>query len=423
MKYQSPEEAVKLIHSDQSVFIHSAAATPRELVRAMSDRSPEIKNVKIYSMHTEWDAPYGDPEHADSFDINAFFVGANIRKAINEGRAAYVPMFLSEIPKAFRSGLVPLDVALISVSPPDKNGYCTMGVSCDISRAAVEKASVIIAEINPHMPVVMGDGVIHISEIDAYIDVDYPIYAQQLKEPTEVELAIGKNVASLVEDGATLQMGIGGIPNAVLQCLTSHRNLGIHTEMFSDGVIPLFEKGIINNREKKSHPGAIVSSFSIGSKKLYDFLDHNPLVRMLDIEYVNDPVTISKNPKVTAINSAIEVDIFGQVCADSIGTRQYSGVGGQVDFMRGAALSKGGKPIIAIPSVTNKGISRIVSLLKPGASVVTTRAHVHYVATEYGVAYLHGKNLRARAKELIRIAHPDHQEQIEKEAFSIFKSI
>ena len=423
MKYQGPEEAVRLIQTDHRVFIHSAAATPRELVRAMSHRSSEIKNVKIYSMHTEWDAPYGDPEHADSFDINAFFVGANIRKAINEGRAAYVPMFLSEIPKAFRSGHIPLDVALISVSPPDKNCYCTMGVSCDISRAAVEKAKTIIAEINPNMPVVMGDGIIHISEIDAYIDVDYPIYAQQLKEPTDVELTIGENVATLIEDGSTLQMGIGGIPNAVLQCLMGHKNLGIHTEMFSDGVIPLFEKGVINNREKKSHPGAIVSSFSIGSKKLYDFLDRNPLVRMLDIEYVNDPGTISKNPKVTAINSAIEVDIFGQVCADSIGTRQYSGVGGQVDFMRGAALSKGGKPIIAIPSITNKGISRIVSLLKPGASVVTTRAHVHYVVTEYGIAYLHGKNLRARAKELISITHPDHREQIEKEAFSIFKSI
>jgi len=423
MNFQTAEEAVKLIQSDHRVFIHSAAATPRELVNAMSKRSNELSNVRIYSMHTEWDAPYADEEHAASFEINAFFVGANIRKAVNEGRASYVPMFLSEIPKAFRSGLVPLDVALITVSTPDKNGYCTLGVSCDISRAAVEKASIIIAEINPNMPRAIGDGVIHISAITATIDVDYPIYAQHIKEPTPTELAIGINVASLVEDGATLQMGIGGIPNAVLKCLTDHQNLGIHTEMFSDGVIDLVEKEIITNKLKKIHPGAIVSSFAIGTKKLYDFIDNNLLVRMLDIEYVNDPHTISRNPKVTAINSAIEVDIFGQVCADSIGTRQYSGVGGQVDFMRGAALSKGGKPIIAIPSVTNKGISRIVSLLKPGASVVTTRAHVHYVVTEHGIAYLHGKNLRARANELIRIAHPDHQEQLDREAFSIFKGI
>jgi len=423
MNFTTAEEAVKLIQSNHRVFIHSAAATPRELVNAMAERSDELKNVRIYSMHTEWDAPYADIEHASAFEVNAFFVGSNIRKAVNEGRASYVPMFLSEIPKAFRSGLVPLDVALISVSPPDKNGYCTLGVSCDISRAAVEMADIIIAEINPNMPLTIGDGVLHISDITATIDVDYPIYAQQLKEPSSIELAIGKNVASLVEDGATLQMGIGGIPNAVLRSLTGHQNLGIHTEMFSDGVVDLVEKGVINNKLKKIHPGAIVSSFVIGSKRLYDFIDNNLLVRMLDIEYVNDPVTISKNPKVTAINSAIEVDIFGQVCADSIGTRQYSGVGGQVDFMRGAALSKGGKPIIAIPSVTNKGISRIVSLLKPGASVVTTRAHVHYVVTEYGIAYLHGKNLRARAKELIRIAHPDHQEHLEKEAFSIFKAI
>jgi len=423
MTFQTAEEAVKLIQSDHRVFIHSAAATPKELVNAMAKRSAELSNVRIYSMHTEWDAPYADEEHVSAFEVNAFFVGSNIRKAVNEGRASYVPMFLSEIPKAFRSGLIPLDVALVSVSPPDQNGYCTLGVSCDISRAAVEKASIIIAEINPNMPRVLGDGVLHISTITATVNVDYPLYAQQLKESSEVELAIGNNVASLIEDGATLQMGIGGIPNAVLRCLKDHKDLGIHTEMFSDGVIPLVEKGIITNKLKKIHPGAIVSSFAIGSQKLYSFLDNNLLVRMLDIEYVNDPVTISRNPKVTAINSAIEVDIFGQVCADSIGTRQYSGVGGQVDFMRGAALSKGGKPIIAIPSTTHKGISRIVSLLKPGASVVTTRAHVHYVVTEYGIAYLHGKNLRARAKELIRIAHPDHREHLDREAFSIFKGI
>ncbi|NIG52258.1 acetyl-CoA hydrolase/transferase family protein [Chitinophaga sp. Cy-1792] len=421
MRYLAATDAVKLISSGDTVFIHTAAATPKTLVKAMSERSNELQNVRLVSIHTEWDADYAEPEHVHAFHVDSFFVGKNIRKAVNEGRANYVPMFLSEIPKYFRSLDHPIDVALISVSPPDKNGYCTLGVSCDVSRSAISLAKTIIAEINPFMPRVLGDGVIHISRISAGVEVYYPIYEQPVKAPTATELAIGQHVASLIDDGATLQMGIGGIPNAVLQCLHNHKNLGIHTEMFSDGIIDLVEKGVINGRKKTIQPELLISSFAIGSRRLYDFMDSNLILRLLDVEFVNNPSIIRKNPKVTAINSAIEIDIFGQVCADSIGFRQYSGVGGQMDFMRGAALSEGGKPIIAIPATTSKGISRIVSRLHPGASVVTTRAHVHYVVTEFGIAYLRGKNLKQRAQALIDIAHPDHQEQLSKDAFEIFK--
>ncbi|NML36017.1 acetyl-CoA hydrolase/transferase family protein [Chitinophaga sp. G-6-1-13] len=421
MSYTTIQDAIQLIQSGHTVFIHTAAATPRELVNAMSNRSSELKNVRLVSIHTEWDAPYASPEHSHAFEIDTFFVGKNIRQAVNEGRANYIPMFLSEVPRYFRTLEPAIDVALITVSPPDKNGYCTLGVSCDVSKAAIDTARIIIAEVNANMPRVLGDGVIHISRITAAVAADYPIYAQAVRPPSGAELAIGEHVASLIEDRATLQMGIGGIPNAVLQCLHSHKDLGIHTEMFSDGIIDLVEKGIITNRYKAIHPGLMVSSFAMGSRRLYDFMDNNLIIRLMDVEYVNNPTTIRKNPKVTAINSAIEIDIFGQVCADSIGFRQYSGVGGQMDFMRGAALSAGGKPIIAIPSVTAKGISRIVSRLQPGASVVTTRAHVHYVVTEYGIAHLLGKNLKQRAQALINIAHPDHREQLQKDAFDIFK--
>ncbi len=418
--FASASEAVAGIKSGQHVFIHSAAATPRELVRAMSLRSHELSDIKLYSIHTEWDAPYLDPEHAEAFSLNTFFVGANVRKAVNEGRANYIPMFLSEIPVAIRSGAVRIDVALISVSPPDKNGYCTLGLSCDITKAVIDNAPVIIAEINPYMPRVAGDGIIHCSNITAAVPVSYPVFEAPVGPVSEREQKIGANVAELVPDGATLQMGIGGIPNAVLHALKNHRDLGIHTEMFSDGIIDLVQSGVINNKKKSIHRGLIVSGFAIGSRRLYDFMDDNPVIRLLDIEYVNNPTVIRKNNKVIAINSAIEIDLFGQVCADSIGFQQYSGVGGQVDYMRGAALSPGGKPVIAIPSTTSKGISRIVSQLQPGASVVTTRSHVHYVVTEYGVAYLPGKNLQQRAKALIEIAHPDHRARLEKEAFHIF---
>jgi len=421
--FATAAEAVTGITSGQHVFIHSAAATPRELVQAMSLRSHELSDVKLYSIHTEWEATYLKPEYAGAFHLNTFFVGGNVRKAVNAGKASYIPMFLSEIPVAIRSGAVRLDVALISVSPPDKNGYCTLGVSCDITKAAIDNAAVIIAEINPYMPRVAGDGIIHCSNITAAVEVSYPIYEAPEKPISEREQKIGAHVAALVPDGATLQMGIGGIPNAVLHELKNHKDLGIHTEMFSDGIIDLVQRGVITNKMKTIHRGLIVSGFAIGSRRLYDFMDDNPSIRLLDIEYVNNPTVIRKNDKVTAINSAIEIDLFGQVCADSIGTQQYSGVGGQVDYMRGAALSRGGKPIIALPSTTSKGDSRIVSKLHPGASVVTTRSHVHYVVTEYGTAYLHGKNLQQRAKALIAIAHPDQREQLEREAYAIFNAV
>lgn len=423
MLYSDAASAVALIKSNQSVFIHSAAATPKLLVEALAKRSDTLENIKIYSIHTEWEATYLQPEHVHAFEVNAFFVGSNIRKAVNEGKANYIPMFLSEVPKAFRSGIVPLNVALITVSPPDKFGYCTLGVSCDVTKAAIDVADIVIAEINSTMPKVWGAGVINIADLDAYIYTDYPIYEQALQPIDPIERKIGAHVASLVEDGATLQMGIGGIPNAVLEALSNHKDLGIHTEMFSDGIIDLVENGVVNGSKKVVHPGTIISGFALGTRRLYDFMDQNLLIRMLDIEFVNNPHIISKNPKVTAINSAIEVDVLGQVCADSIGTYQYSGVGGQVDYMRGAALSNGGKPIIALPAATNKGVSKIVSQLKPGASVVTTRAHVHYVVTEYGIAYLMGKNLKERTKALINIAHPDHQAQLEKDAYYVLKGM
>lgn len=419
--YVTADEAVKRIKSGNRVFIHSAAATPQSLIGAMTNRADQLKGVELVSIHTEGNAPYLDEKYSDNFRINTFFVGSNTRKAVQSGRADYVPVFLSEIPQLFSSGVMPLDVAMIQVSPPDRHGYCSMGVSVDIANTAVKEAGYVIAQINTNMPRVHGDGIIHISAVDAYCECDDPLFTLDPREPSEEEKKIGGFIAELVENGATLQTGIGGIPNAALKALHNHKNLGMHTEMFSDGVMELVECGALNGKLKKRQPGKIVSGFCMGTRKLYDFLDDNPIVEMRDIAYVNDTSVIRTNPKVTAINSAIEVDLFGQVCADSIGTRQYSGVGGQVDFIRGAALSEGGKPIIALNSVTRNGESKIVSILKPGASVTTSRAHVHYVVTEYGVAYLYGKNLRERAKALINIAHPDHRESLEKAVFDRFK--
>ncbi|WP_428235019.1 acetyl-CoA hydrolase/transferase family protein [Gracilimonas sp.] len=414
IEYQTADEAVKAINSGDRVFVHGVSATPVPLVKAMTNRHSELKDVEVIHLHTEGPAPYSDPEYKDSFFVNALFVGANVRKAVNEGRGDYVPVFLSEVPNLFRNNILPLDVALVHVSPPDSHGYCSLGVSVDAAVAAVQSARYVIAQVNPNMPRTHGDGLIHVNEIDALVQTNDPLPEQVAPEPNEAELKIGKYCAELIDDGATLQMGIGAIPNAVLKSLTNHKDLGVHTEMFSDGVIELVEKGIINGRKKKIHPGKIVSGFVMGSKRTYDFIDDNPAVAMLDIAYINDTAVIRRNPKVTAINSAVEVDLTGQVCADSIGTYHYSGVGGQMDFIRGASLSPGGKPIIALPSTTNKGISRIVPFLKQGAGVVTTRAHVHYVVTEYGVANLYGKNLCQRAKALTGIAHPDHREELEK---------
>jgi 4-hydroxybutyrate CoA-transferase len=420
MKYVSASEAVSVIRSGDRVFIHSVAAAPQALIRAMTARAPELFDVELIHLHTEGPAPYTAPECAGHFHTNALFVGANIRSSLAEGRADYIPVFLSEVPNLFRKGILPLDVALVQVSPPDAHGYCSLGVSVDASRAAVQEARVVVAQVNPNMPRTHGDGLIHASEIDFAIEVDEPLHEHAPPVPTDIELAIGRHVAALVDDGATLQMGIGAIPNAVLAALTGHRDLGIHTEMFSDGVIDLVERGVINGSRKRVHPGKIVAGFVMGTRRLYDFVDDNPLVAMLDIAYVNDTAVIRRNPRVTAINSAIEVDITGQVCADSIGTRQYSGVGGQMDFVRGASLSEGGKPIIALPSVTSRGESRIVPHLKIGAGVVTTRAHVQYVATEHGVVNLYGKNLRQRAAALLEIAHPDHREDLERKVFERF---
>ena len=421
MKKVSAAEVVSVIRSGDRVFVHSVAAAPQQLIQAMMQRAGELRNVEIVSIHTEGKAPYADPQYRDSFHTNAMFVGGNIRKAVQSGEADYIPVFLSEVPALFRRNILPVDVALIHVSPPDKHGFCSLGVSVDVSLSAVQTARKVLAQINPNMPRTHGDGLIHMSKIDLAVEVDEPLLEMRRPQLSEIEQAIGRNCAELVEDGATLQMGIGAIPDAVLLALKDHRDLGIHTEMFSDSLIDLIATGAGTGKYKVKHPGKIVSSFVMGTKRLYDFIDDNPQVVLLDVAYVNDTAVIRRNPRVTAINSAIEVDLTGQVCADSIGTRQYSGVGGQMDFIRGASLSRGGKPVIALPSVTRHGESRIVPLLKEGAGVVTTRAHVHYIVTEWGVANLYGKNLRQRARAMIEIAHPDHREALEKAAFERFR--
>lgn len=424
MKYITGEEAVSIIKSGNRVFVHGGAATPHFLLRKLAERASSLSNVEIVSISLQGDAIIADERYKDSFHINSLFVSQNVREAVNSGRADYVPIFLSEIPILFRKGILPLDVAIVHVSPPDKHGYCSLGVSVDIAQTAVKTAKHVIAQVNPRMPRTLGDGPVHISEFDGMVEVNDELPEVVSKDSdSETSKKIGAYCAELIEDGATLQMGIGSIPDAVLASLTNHRELGVHTEMFSDGIIPLIQKGVITNQHKRKHPGKTVTAFLLGSRKLYDFVDDNPSVIVLNINYVNDTSVIRTNPKVTAINSAIEVDITGQVCSDSIGTYHYSGVGGQMDFVRGAALSEGGKPIIALPSATKRGESRISAFLKQGAGVVTTRAHAHYIVTEYGIAYLYGKNMRQRAKALIEIAHPNHREKLEREAFERFHKL
>ncbi|ARA95094.1 4-hydroxybutyrate CoA-transferase [Rhodothermaceae bacterium RA] len=423
MKWVSAEEAVSVIKSGDRVFVHSAAAAPQRLIRAMTARAPKLRHVEVCHLHTEGEAPYAAPEYAGHFKTSALFIGANVRQAVATGEADYIPVFLSEVPNLFRRRILPLQVAMVQVSPPDRHGFCSLGISVDVSRAAVQMADTVIAQVNPNMPRTHGDGLIHVRDITCAVEVDDPIPEVPAHELTEEEKAIGRHCAGLIDDGATLQMGIGAIPDAVLAALEHHRDLGVHTEMFSDGIIDLVRRGVINGEKKRIHPGKVVGSFAMGRRRLYDFMDDNPMIAMLDVAYVNDTAVIRRNPRVTAINSAIEVDLTGQVVADSIGTRLYSGVGGQMDFVRGASLSPGGKPIIALPSVTRRGESRIVSFLKPGAGVVTTRAHVHYIVTEYGVAYLYGCNLRQRARALIDIAHPDHRERLEREAYERFRTL
>ena len=416
-------EALKVVKSGDRVFIHSVAQAPQILIEALVNRADELRGVEIVHLHTEGDAPYARPEYEKNFRVHSLFVGANVREATQAGRADYIPIFLSEIPRLLRKKILPINVALVQISPPNKHGFSSLGGCVDATLSAVQSADNVIAVVNPQVPKVYGDGLLHISNFDIFVDDDRPILEAHFGIPTPEENKIGQFIADMVEDGATLQMGIGSMPNAVLAALTNHRRLGIHTEMFADGILPLVEKGIITNEEKVIDKGKIVSTFVMGSQKLYDFIDNNPLVSVRDLAYVNDVSVIRKNPKVTAINSAIEIDLTGQVCSDSIGTKHYSGVGGQIDFIRGASHSEGGKPIIAVPSVTKRGVSKIVPTLKVGAGVVSTRANVHYIVTEYGVAYLFGKTLKQRAIELTKIAHPDHREALEKATFERFGSL
>lgn len=416
-QYSTAQEALKIVKSGQRVYVQAAAAAPTVLTNALADRADELTNVEVCHLHTEGEARYAHPELKKSFHVNSFFIGKNVRHTLKSGNGSYTPVFLSELPLLFKRNILDLDVALIHVSPPDKHGYCSLGVSVEATLAAIDNARHVIAQINPQMPRTHGDGIIHVSQIDTLVEVDYPIYEHLNPAVTTEEEKMGEYIAGLIEDKSTLQMGIGSIPNAALMKLTNHKDLGLHTEMFSDGVIPLIEKGVINGNYKGVSPGRALATFLVGSKKLYDFVDDNPFVEMRASNYVNDAARIKKNSRMVAINSAIEVDVTGQVCADSIGCSMYSGVGGQMDFIRGASLSNKGKAIIALPSVTKKGISRIVPFLKQGAGVVTTRAHVHYIITEYGVAYLYGKTLKQRVKALVEIAHPDHRESLEKAYF------
>ncbi|HZV68942.1 MAG TPA: acetyl-CoA hydrolase/transferase C-terminal domain-containing protein [Saprospiraceae bacterium] len=414
--YQSADEAVSKINSNSRIYIHGSASTPILLLKSLFKRKAELRNVELVSISTLGDGVFNKDDFGESFFFNSLFVSGNIRDIVNSEHGDYIPVFLSEIHQLFETGILPLDYALIHVSPPDKHGFCSLGTSVDIARSAVKHAQHVIAQVNKQMPRTHGDGIIHIDQIDALVETDEPLpevwYQSGANEDTQT---IGRYCAELIDDRSALQMGIGAIPDAVLSCLHNHKDLGIHTEMFSDGILPLMEKGVITNKYKSKHPGKVVTGFVIGTKKLYDYVDDNPQVVFLDIAYVNDTKVIRTNPQAVAINSAIEVDLTGQICADSIGTYQYSGVGGQMDFMRGAALSEGGKPIIALTSTTKSGKSKIVPFLKNGAGVVTTRAHVHYVVTEFGVVNLFGKNLRQRALAMMSIAHPMHREWLEKE--------
>lgn len=420
--YITAAQAVQAIKSGDRVFIHGSAATPVHLVKALQARHADLKKVEITSITTLGDIDFNAAPYRESFFFNSLFVSANTRSVVNSPYGDYVPVFLSQIPKLFKEGFLPVDVALIQVSEPDVHGYCSLGTSVDIARAAVDTSKHIIAQVNPKVPRTHGDGFVHISKFQSLVwheeelpEVDYGA------KTSDAMVTIGANIASLVEDGATLQLGIGGIPDQVLKNLTGHKNLGLHTEMLSDGVIPLIQNGVINNSLKKINRGKSITSFMIGTKKLYDFVDDNPSIRVMDISYANDTSIIRQNPKVTAINSAIELDLTGQVCADSMGTYQYSGIGGQMDFIHGASLSEGGKPIIALPSITSKGISRIVPFLKEGAGVVTTRGHVHWVVTEYGKVNLFGKSLKQRATALISLAHPMHREALDRAFHERFK--
>ncbi len=414
------EEAVQAIQSGQRVFLTGNCSVPRHLLDALVRRAPQLHQVEIVNVLTIGPAPHADPAMEGHLKINVLFISDNVRQAVHDGRADFTPAMLSEVPKLFRDGALPLDVALIHVSPPDEHGFCSLGIEAGLTKTPSQTANLVLAEVNERMPRTLGDSFIHISKIDRAIPVDYPLAELPMGEVTDLSTRIGKHVASLVEDGSTMQMGIGTIPDAVLGLLGDKRDLGVHTELFSDGVMRLVQAGVITNEKKTLHPGKIVAGFILGSQALYNFVDDNPIVELHPTEYVNDPFVIAQNDRMVSINSAIEIDLTGQVCADSIGPRPYSGIGGQMDFVYGAARSRGGRPIIALPSTATlrdgTRVSRIVPMLKPGSGVTTTRNHVRYVVTEFGVAYLYGKTIRERARALIEVAHPDERENLERSA-------
>ena len=405
--------AVRQVARGSHVFVGSGCAEPECLVAALADRGPELTDTEILHILTLGVAPYAASKYAGRFRHNAFFIGSNVRDAVLQGQADYTPVFLSEVARLFRSGRVRIDVALIQVSPPDRNGYCSYGVAVDVVKAGAESAKLVIAAVNPHMPRTHGNSFIHVDEIDSLVECDEPVLELPEPELDEVSERIGQFIADLIEPGATLQLGIGRIPNAVLRHLTDKQDLGLHTEMFTDGIIDLLQRGVITNRRKSLHPGRSIASFCMGTRRLYDLIDDNPGFGFYPSEYVNDPAVIAQNDGMVAINSALQIDLTGQVCADSLGHRFYSGIGGQVDFIRGAARSRGGKPIIAIPSTAKDGtVSRIVPVLNEGAGIVTTRADVRYVVTEHGVADLYGRNVRERTLALVSIAHPDFRNDL-----------
>lgn len=418
-KITTAEQAVKAVPSGANLFLTGNCSVPRQLLSALVQRARagEVENVTVHQVLTIGDADYVSPDLEGKLRVNTMFVSANVRKAVNEGRADFTPVFLGEIPKLFKQGIVPLDVAFVHLSPPDEHGFCSYGIEVGLTKPAAESARMIIAEVNDRMPRTLGDSFIHVSKLTHVVQVDYPMVELPQGEPGELEKAIGAHVAELIPDGATMQLGIGSIPDGVLYYLKDKRHLGIHTELFSDGVVELVERGVVTNERKTLHRGKIICGFILGSKGLYDFVHDNAMVEFHPQDYVNDPFIIAQNERMCSINSAIEVDLTGQVCADSIGHRIYSGVGGQLDFVRGAARSKGGKPIIALPATAKQGqLSRIVAELKPGAGVVTTRNDVHYVVTEFGVAHLYGKTIRQRVEALINVAHPDFRQELRRQA-------
>lgn len=412
-KVTDVDGAVKAIQSGNRVYLAGGAGVPKELIKGLTRRASEVQGVELTHILTFADAPYVEPQFQEALRVNALFIGSNVRSAVQEGRADFTPVFLSEIPRLFRRGALPIDVVLMSISTPDEHGFCSFGVEVGTTKPAAESARVIVAEVNRQMPRTLGDSFIHVSRLHHIVEVDYPIPEAPQGGSSEQHMLVGQHIAEMIPDGATLQMGLGSIPDAVLSNLSGHKDLGVHTELFSDGVIDMVDAGVITCSRKSFHPGKIIAGFLFGSKRLYEFVHNNPIIELHPTDYVNDPFNIAQNDNMVAINSAIQVDLTGQVCADSIGPRIYSGVGGQVDFIRGAARSKGGLPIIAFLSTAQKGtVSRIVPMLSEGAGVVTTRNDVHYVVSEYGVASLYGKTIRHRAKELINIAHPKFQDEL-----------